>query len=50
MFTIDNTIGYTADELAALNAELARRLDGIEPSSDEANAIEKAFSDEVAQR
>ena len=50
MFTSDNTDGYTANQLAALNAELTAKLDGVEPNSDEANAIEKAFSDEVASR
>lgn len=51
-FTSDNTEGYTAAELAALNAELAQRIAaaGVEPGSDEAAAIEKAFHDEVAGR
>lgn len=51
-FTADNTEGYTAAELAALNAELAQRLAaaGAEPGSDEAAEIEKAFHDEVAGR
>lgn len=51
-FTADNTEGYTAAELAALNAELAERLAaaGAEPGSDEAQEIEKAFHDEVAGR
>lgn len=51
-FTADNTEGYTAAELAALNAELAERLKaaGAEPGSDEAQEIEKAFHDEVARR
>lgn len=51
-FTADNTEGYTAAELAALNAELAARLQvaGVEPGSDEAAEIEKAFADEVAGR
>jgi hypothetical protein len=52
MFTSDNTEGYTAAELEALNAELAQRLAdaGVEPGSDEAMAIEKAFHDEVSRR
>ncbi len=51
-FTAENTEGYTAAELAALNAELAKRIQaaGAEPGSDEAADIEKAFHDEVARR
>lgn len=51
-FTTDNTEGYTAAELAALNAELAKRLAeaGVEPGSEEAIAIEQAFADEVSRR
>ena len=51
-FTADNTDGYTAAELAALNEELAQRLvvAGAEVGSDEAAEIEKAFYDEVARR
>lgn len=51
-FTTENTEGYTAAELAALNAELAARISdaGAEPGSDEALEIEKAFHDEVARR
>ena len=51
-FTADNTEGYTATELAALNAELAARIAAasVEPGSDEAMEIEKAFADEVAAR
>lgn len=51
-FTTDNTEGYTAAELAALNAEFEARLAaaGVEPGSDEALAMEKAFADEVARR
>lgn len=50
MFTSDNTDGYTLDQLAALNAELAAKLAGVERNSYEAHQIEKAFSDEVASR
>lgn len=52
MFTMDNTTGYTQAELDALNAEFAARLvaEGIEPGTDEAQAMEKAFADEVARR
>lgn len=51
-FTTDNTEGYTDAELAALNAEFEARLAaaGVEPGSDEALAMEKAFADEVAGR
>lgn len=51
-FTTDNTEGYTAAEIAALNAELAERIKavGAEPGSDEALDLEKAFHDEVARR
>jgi len=51
-FTAQNTEGYTAAELAALNAEFEARLAaaGVEPGSDEAADLEKAFSDEVAGR
>jgi hypothetical protein len=56
MFTIENTEGYTAAELAALNAEIARlnaeiarRLAGVDRDSDEYQEIVKAFYDEVAQ-
>jgi hypothetical protein len=51
MFTPENTTGYTADQLAALNAELDARLAAIDPHDADARAAaEKAFSDEVAQR
>lgn len=50
MFTQDNAPGYTTEQLAELNAELADRLDGIEPFSDEYHAVEKAFQDEVSHR
>jgi hypothetical protein len=48
-FTEDNTAGYTAEQLEALNAELAERLKGIE-DPDQREAVEKAFADEVARR
>jgi hypothetical protein len=51
MFTADNTEGYTAAELATLNAELAQRLASIPVDDVDARAAaEKAFSDEVAGR
>lgn len=48
-FTDENTSGYTAEQLADLNAELAQRLNGIESPEDRA-AAEQAFADEVARR
>lgn len=48
-FTDENTTGYTADQIAALNAELATRLAGIENPEDRI-AAEQAFADEVARR
>ena len=50
MFTPENTDGYTAEQLAALNAELAERLAGVEPGSDLYYQIEHAFADEVGHR
>jgi hypothetical protein len=47
MFTEENTNGYTAAQLAALNAALTRRLIGVEPGSDEAIQIEKEFADQI---
>lgn len=50
-YTMDNTEGYTAAELAALNVELAARLAQIDPDDVDARAeAEKAFHDEVARR
>lgn len=51
-FTSDNTEGYTAAELAAFNAEFEARLAaaGVEPGSDKAHEVKKAFADEVAGR
>ena len=51
MFTTDNTAGYTTEELAALNAELAAILAEIDENDVEAHyAAEKAFADEVSRR
>lgn len=51
MFTDENTSGYTADELAALNAEMNARLAEIpEDDTDARVAAEKAFADEVSRR
>lgn len=50
MFTFDNTTGYTSQQLDELNDELAQRLIGVEPYTDESYQIESAFSDEVAGR
>ena len=50
MFTMNNTDGYTAQQLAAFNEELAQRLEGVEPGSDEAHQIAKALADDIASR
>lgn len=52
MFTPDNTDGYTQAELDAFNAEFAASLEfaGVEPGSDEAGEMEKAFADQIASR
>lgn len=50
MFTTENTTGYTADQLAALNAERAERLAGLDADSDEYQQADKSFNDEVAGR
>jgi hypothetical protein len=51
MFTTDTTAGYTAAELAALNAELAQVLASIPENDTDARAeAEKAFADTVAAR
>lgn len=49
-FTQQNTDGYTDQQLSELNAELAERLSGLEPDSDEYQQAEKNFADEVAAR
>jgi len=50
-FTTENTEGYTAAQLAALNAELAARLAEIPADDTDARMeVEKAFSDEVSRR
>ena len=51
MFRDDNTEGYTAAQLAALNAELAARIAHLDAlDTDGAHEIARAFSDEVARR
>lgn len=50
MFTLDNTTGYTAEQLAELNDELAERLAGLEQGTYEYYQAEKAFQNEVAGR
>ena len=51
MFTTDNTHGYTAAELAALNAELADILAQYAPDDTDGRAeAEKAFADAVSHR
>lgn len=50
-FRMDNTEGYTADELAALNAEAAKRVPELmEQFGIDEYAACKAFADEVAGR
>jgi len=44
-----NTDGYSQIELDKLNAELQKRLEGID-EPDEIDFIEKCFSDEIARR
>lgn len=40
-FRSDNTEGYSADQLAALNAEYQRQAAGIDPDSDEGKATQE---------
>lgn len=49
MFDQYNTDGYSDTEIAALNNELATRLNGID-DPDEIDNIEKRFAEEVARR
>lgn len=51
-FSMDNTQGYTQEQLDALNAEWRERAEtnGWGPGSDEYKEMEKAFADEVARR
>ena len=49
-FTQDNTVGYTDAQLEQFNLELADRLDGLDPDTDEYQQAESNFSDEVARR
>ena len=52
MFTLENTTGYTQKECDDLNAEFAAIVvkQGLEEGTDEYNAVESAFNDEVARR
>lgn len=50
MYTNENTQGYTQEELDQLNAELAARLEGVEPGTDAWHEIVKRHADEVARR
>ena len=50
MDTLDNTTDYTQDELDALGAELAARLEGLEPHTDAWHEATKRHADEVARR
>jgi len=49
-FTLDNTSGYSQEQIDALNAELDSRLEGVERFSEEYDAICQRFADEVAAR
>lgn len=49
-FSQFNTEGYSDRELEYINAELAERLAGLEPESDEYQQTAKAFCDEVSRR
>ncbi len=50
LFTIENTTGYTPQELDALNAEAQVHLQGIEPYTNEWYEAQKQFCDEIARR
>jgi uncharacterized protein involved in exopolysaccharide biosynthesis len=60
MFTLDNTEGYTQEQLDALNNELQQRIEkfkksyeaehGIECAESDLAEIEQDFNDEVARR
>lgn len=51
MFTPDNTTGYTASELDALNVELAAILAATDENDEGARyAAEQAFADAVSHR
>jgi hypothetical protein len=50
MFTQSNTDGYTDEQLSRFNAELAERLQGLDPLDDEYQQTESDFSDEIARR
>jgi hypothetical protein len=61
MFTLDNTEGYTQEQLDALNNELQQRIEnaknnyetehGVEClDKDYLSEVEKGFADEVAGR
>lgn len=49
MFTEYNTEGYTPEELQEMTAELEQRLVGVS-DTDDRNAIESNFNDEIARR
>jgi hypothetical protein len=46
----DNTEGYADEELSALNADLGRLLEGIEPGTDDYHETIKRHNDDVARR
>lgn len=51
-FRMDNTEGYTQEQLDAFNREWRERAEAedLEPGTDEYKEMEKAFADEVARR
>ncbi|AFM24871.1 hypothetical protein [Desulfomonile tiedjei] len=48
-FRSDNSDGYTQGQLDSLNCELFRKLEGLEPESDEWYEVAREFS-ETAER
>ena len=52
LFRDDNTSGYTAEQLDALNTEWAAIVDAeiLVPDTDEYHARAKQFADEVSRR
>ena len=51
MLTLQNTDGYTQEQIDKLNNELADRLTAVGPDElDQLDFIEKSFADEVARR
>jgi hypothetical protein len=46
-FRSDTTHGYSQEQLDSLNCELFRRLEGLEPESDEWYRVAEEFSESV---